>query len=109
MAYHLLPMRWKLPAFTRNFYVIASLIFLLWMLFFDANDFITQYQMQAKVQQLEEEKQFYSEKIKEVQQNRRELLSNPELLEKFAREKYLMKKPTEDVFVIIEDGTDEKK
>ena len=39
--------------------------------------------------------------MEEVQQDRKELLGNPALLEKFAREKYLMKRPNEDVFIIV--------
>jgi cell division protein DivIC len=97
-------MRWKLPAFTKNYYFITLAVFLLWMLFFDSNDFISQYQMRSKVQELEKDKHFYLEKIEDVKKDRRELVSNPQLLEKFAREKYLMKKPSEDVYVIVEEG-----
>jgi cell division protein FtsB len=100
---NLLFMRWKLPIFTRNYYFIATASFLVWMLFFDANDFISQYQMREKVKDLEEKKQFYLEKIEEVKEDRKELLSNPKLLEKFAREKYLMKRPSEEVFVVVEE------
>jgi cell division protein DivIC len=73
------------------------------MLFFDANDFISQYQMRRKVKDLQEKKQFYLDKIEEVKKERRELLSNPKLLEKYAREQYLMKKDAEDVFVVVEE------
>ncbi len=52
---------------------------------------------------MEEEKSYYEEKVKEVEQDRKELMGNDELLEKFAREKYLMKKKTEDVYVIEEE------
>jgi cell division protein DivIC len=72
------------------------------MLFFDANDFIKQFQMSRKLSDLENEKDFYLEKIAEVQKDRAELLSNPSLLEKFAREKYFMKKPGEDIFILVE-------
>jgi cell division protein DivIC len=72
------------------------------MLFFDANDFLKQFQMSRKLSDLEGEKEFYLEKIVEVQKDRAELLSNPGLLEKFAREKYYMKRPGEDIFIIVE-------
>ena len=55
---------------------------------------------------LEDEKAFYTEKIEEVKEDRAELLSDDELLEKFARENYLMKKPDEDVYVVVEDEQD---
>lgn len=92
----------KLPAFLRNFYVITLLVFLVWMLFLDSNDLVSQYKLSNKLDNLETEKAYYQEKIEEVKKDREELLSNKELLEKFAREKYLMRKKTEDLYVIIE-------
>lgn len=71
------------------------------MFFFDANDFITQYQMSKKLNDLEEDKEYYVQKIAEVQKDRTELMSNPELLEKYAREKYYMKRPGEEVFILV--------
>jgi len=73
------------------------------MLFFDANDFISQYRLKSKLKNLKDQKHYYIKKIEEVKKDREELLNNPELLEKFAREKYLMKKKGEDVFVIVEE------
>jgi cell division protein FtsB len=50
--------------------------------------------------QLNAKKEFYTAKILEVEADRRELLSDQELLEKYAREKYLMRKPTEDLYIV---------
>lgn len=91
----------RIPKFFRSFYFITSLFFLVWMLFFDSNDFVTQYQMSKQLRILEQDKEHYLEKMAEVQQDREELMGNPELLEKFAREKYLMKRPGEEVFIIM--------
>ena len=63
--------------------------------------------MSRKLTDIEHEKEYYEQKIVEVQKDREELMSNPELLEKFAREKYLMRKPTETVFVLV-DKVEEK-
>jgi len=93
----------KIPAFSRNFFFLTAFFFLVWMLFFDSNDIYSQYKLSRKLKNLEARKTFYQEKIMEVRQDREELLSNPELLEKFAREKYLMKKPTEDIYVLVEE------
>jgi cell division protein FtsB len=57
--------------------------------------------MSKKLSELEDEKEHYQQRITEVQKDREELLSNTELLEKYAREKYQMKKPTEDLFIIM--------
>lgn len=59
--------------------------------------------MSAKVRSLQNEKEFYEEKIDEVMKDREELMTNKELLEKFAREKYLMKKEAEDIFIVQEE------
>ena len=92
----------KLPPFLRNFYIMVPACFLVWMLFFDINDLINQYFSLKKLDDLEEEKDFYRNKTQEVMKEREEVLSRPHLLEKFAREKYLMKKKTEDIYVIEE-------
>ena len=89
-----------------NFYLVIGIVFLVWLTFFDSNDLYTQIKQTAKLKSLEDEKVFYTEMIEEVKVDREELMSNDELLEKFAREKYLMKKPTEDIYVIVESDQD---
>lgn len=73
------------------------------MIFLDSNDLISRFSMNAKLRSLESEKEYYQQKIEEVEKDRKELTTNQELLEKFAREKYLMKKDKEDVFIIEEE------
>lgn len=93
----------KLPPFFRNFYGVTLVCFLVWLTFLDSNDLISRFKMGAKLRSLNNEKEYYQEKIEEVEKDRKELLTNKELLEKFAREKYLMKKEKEDIFIIQED------
>ncbi len=83
-----------------NFYFIVSAVFVVWMLFFDSNDLFSLYSLRQKVTGLEDQKTYYQEKIVEVKKEREELFSNPDMLEKFAREKYLMKKDQEDLYII---------
>ncbi|MEO1096403.1 MAG: septum formation initiator family protein [Bacteroidota bacterium] len=94
----------RLPKYTKNFYFIFTALFLVWMLFVDANDFVTQYKLNQQRKNLEDEKAYYQDKIAEVRNEREELLSNDKLLEKFAREKYLMKKPGEDLFIVVKEN-----
>ena len=96
-------MFYKLPKFTKNFYFITGMLFLFWMLFLDANDLYTQYRLRSQLKNLNQEKEYYLKKIDEVQLEREQLLTDTEALEKFAREKYLMKKETEDLYVIVEE------
>ncbi|MDZ7607841.1 MAG: septum formation initiator family protein [Cyclobacteriaceae bacterium] len=93
----------RIPKFARNFYFIAGALFVFWMLFLDSNDLISQFQLSRKISSLENEKEYYMQKFDEVQQEHDQLLSNTESLEKFAREKYLMKKDSEDLYVIIDE------
>jgi len=73
------------------------------MLFLDSNNLISRFQLTSKLNSLENEKEYYEEKIQEVEKDRRELFGDNDLVEKFAREKYLMKKPSEDIYVIVEE------
>lgn len=70
------------------------------MLFFDGNDFISQYRLTAKKNNLEEEKEYYLRQIEKVKKEREEIFGSDELIEKYARERYLMKKPNEDIYII---------
>ncbi len=92
----------KLPTFTKSFYFISTIILLFWMVFVDSNDLVDQVKLSLKLRNLEKQQQYYLEKIEEVKHDRAELLSNPDLLEKFAREKYFMKKKNEDIYIIEE-------
>lgn len=91
-----------MPKIFKNFYFIAGVVFLFWMLFLDNNDLISQFKLSGKYNDLLDEKAYYQEKIKEVEVDRSGLLSDEQLLEKFARERYLMKKQEEDLFIVVE-------
>lgn len=91
----------RVPKITRNFYFLTGIIFFVWMLFLDGNDLINQVRLTRQLNNLEREKAYYEEKIVQVEKARQELLNDPAMLEKYAREKYLMKKPGEDLYVVI--------
>jgi len=73
------------------------------MTFFDSNSFISQFRLSSKLKELRNEKAYYEEKINEVNEERQALFSNPQQLQKFARETYRMKKKTEDLYLIVEE------
>jgi len=93
----------RLPKPFRNFYVLASALFLIWMLVLDSNNLINRFRLSSKLGTLEREKEYYEEKILEVESDRNEVFGDRESLEKFAREKYLMKKESEDIFIVKEE------
>ncbi len=80
---------------------MTALVFFVWMLFFDQNDIISQVKLKNQLRELNKEKEYYKEQIKITQSELENLLNDNEKLERFAREKYLMKKPNEDLFVIV--------
>jgi cell division protein FtsB len=90
---HLLP-------YLKNKYVMTFIMFFVWMLFFDKNDLLTQISQRNKLYQMNQDKNYFIEEIKRNQAIMHDLATNPEALEKFAREKYHMKKSDEDIFVV---------
>jgi cell division protein FtsB len=70
------------------------------MIFFDRNSVIDQTERRLQLAKLRQKDRFYADKIAEVNKQKAELMSSPENMEKFAREKYFMKKDNEDVYII---------
>lgn len=93
----------KYLKYTKNFYFVFTVLFIVWMVFIDSNDIISHFKLRSKLNDLENQKEFYQERKEKIKAEREELLSNYELLEKFARERYLMKRKTEDLYVIVEE------
>jgi cell division protein FtsB len=85
----------------RNKYFITVLALIAWLFFFDKNDVFTQYELIQKCEKLEKEKEYYLTEISNNKANLNELRTNPRSLETFSREKYLMKKDNEDVYILV--------
>ena len=92
----------RVPAFFRNIFFLAGVVFSVWMLFFDENNMLVQYHRRQELSDLTKKKNFYKIEIAKVENQYTELTTNAETQEKFARENYMMKKDNEDVFVIVE-------
>jgi cell division protein DivIC len=90
-------------AFVKNKYFLTLLLFLLWMLFFDQNNLLENKRYEREYRQLQKDKEYYLIKIQEDNRKLKELQTNTDNLEKFAREEYLMKRENEDIFVIIRE------
>ncbi|MFA7378915.1 MAG: septum formation initiator family protein [Bacteroidia bacterium] len=84
-------------------YKILLLAFLVWMSFFDKNSFIDQYKLRAEYRKIKQEQEYYITQIEQAKKERDQLFTNEEALEKFAREKYHMKKDNEEVFIIVDE------
>ncbi len=86
-----------------RFYTLTLSVLVVWMLFFDDNNLFRQIKMYRELSRLEDETTYYADKLKEVEKEKVEVMGNSSLIEKFAREKYLMKKPNEEIFVIVDE------
>ena len=93
----------RLVQLFKNKYFIAIVFTLVWLLFFDRYDFISQRRLYSQLKDLRNEKKYYSNEIDKNVVALNSLLTDSLNLEKFAREKYYMKKDNEDIFVIICD------
>ena|ERR1017187_232876 len=94
----------KLLPKLKNKYVLSMLIFIIWIAFFDDNNFIVQYRYKRKLAELRQDEVFYKNEIVKNKRDLYYLTSNKKNLETFAREKYLMKKPNEDVFIFVDEN-----
>ena len=84
-------------------YIIVSLFFLSWMLFFDDYSYLEHRIINRELNELEDNKKYYQDEIKKDNHNIK-TLKNPEQIEKYAREKYFMKKDSEDIYIIEFEG-----
>jgi cell division protein DivIC len=80
-----------------NKYCLAGFIFVVWVCFFDKNSLITQYKLTRTLNELREQRTFLINEIEVTKSLKADLDKN---VEKYAREKYYMKKPGERVFII---------
>ena len=91
-----------------NRYLLILLLFGTWMLFLDNYSYMDQRVLNKQIQGLEDNKKYYQEEIKKDKQNIK-LLKNPDHIEKYAREKYYMKKDSEDIYIVEFEGDTIKK
>lgn len=95
--------------FLSNKYVWVLLFFLTWMLFLDNYSYFEHRFLNKQIDELEDNAAYYQGEIKKDEENIREL-KNPMQIEKYAREKYYMKKDSEDIYIIeFDDDTVQKK
>src|SRR5689334_11700891 len=95
-----------IPPFIYNKYFMATSLFVVWMLFFDRNDFFMQQSRKSELSEIEESKSYFAKKIAEGKKFSMEMRSNADAVEKFVREKYLMKRENEDLFLVQKPATE---
>ncbi|MEO8711048.1 MAG: septum formation initiator family protein [Parafilimonas sp.] len=94
--------------FFRNKYIIALTAFIVLMLFIDHNDIFVQIERKKQLNDLLSSKHFYEQQIEQTKKNLADLQNSPAALEKYAREKFLLKRDNEDLFVMSMEDTQKK-
>jgi cell division protein DivIC len=92
----------KIPSFLKNKYVLVLIAVLVWFMFFDQNNLIQQYRYSRELKKFRAEREYYLQEIARDSIDLDKIKNNPEELERYAREKYLMKRENEDIFIIPE-------
>lgn len=92
----------RIPSWLKNKYLLTGVVFLVWIVFFDDRDLINNFHHRQELKELEKSRDQYMGQIKATREELDQLKKNPALLEKYAREKYRMKKDNEDLFIIPE-------
>ena len=95
----------RLKSLVTNKYLITGIVFVAWMAFFDRNDVGSQLKRIHELHKLQESEKLMNKQITDSREELGLLKTNPQTLEKYAREKYAMKKDNEDVFLIISDSS----
>ena len=89
-----------IPRWLKSKYFMAAVSFTVWMYFFDRNDLNLQWKRINELRNLQKSEKIMTELISGTKSELDLLKTSPSTLEKYAREKYLMKKDNEDLFVI---------
>lgn len=92
-----------IPKILRNKYGIVLLLFGSWMLVLDENNLWNQVKITREYNKVRKEMKFFEKEIASNTQGVKRLSDDPELLEKLARERYMMKRDNEEVYLIIPD------
>lgn len=91
----------KIPPIFKNKYLLTGVAFLVLMLFLDRNNLISQYKMRKELNGLRNELQFYRDQARMDSIELSRLLGDSLELEKLGREKYMMKRDSEDIYIIV--------
>ncbi len=91
----------KIPAPLRSKFVLLFLAYFIYLLFFNQNTISSQIKLAMQLHELNKEEDYYTKEIVKVKQDRAQLFSGIDQMEKYARENYWMKKDSEDLYVFM--------
>ena len=97
----------KWVRFLSNKYVLILILFLVWMVFFDANSYLIHHELDRDIDALEDNAEFYQKEIDHDKSFIKKMEDSNEM-EKFAREKYYLKKENEEIYIIEHEDSIKK-
>ncbi|TWP22520.1 septum formation initiator family protein [Apibacter muscae] len=92
-----------------SIYIILLSIFIVWMIFFDTNSYLTHRELNKELSKIKHEKSYYKSKLDSEHAQYTNLKYNKDARERYARENYFFKRKNEDIFIIIQDSNTIKK
>ena len=87
-----------------NKYFITVFLFLIWMIFFDNTSFLVVNELNGEINKYEKQLEYYKTEYQKNDEFFKKLMNNKSEKEKFARENYFMKKPNEEIFILVVDS-----
>lgn len=92
-----------IPSWLKNKYLLTGVAFLVWIFFFDKNDIPSSINAVKSYKKLQQTELHLNKQIADTRKDLDLLKTNPQTIEKYARENYLMKKDNEDLFIVSFD------
>jgi hypothetical protein len=91
----------KIPRFIKNKYFVVFVLFVVWLLFLDRNNILSQLGLRGDLHKLQKEKEFYLDETRKDSTELQRLVNDSTEAEKIGREKYMMKRDSEDIFLLV--------
>jgi len=98
----------KIPPILKNKYLLTGLAFIIWLAFFDRNNLVSQFRTHKVLNDLKTEKKFYIDQAQKDSVALHDLTTDTASMERYAREKYMMKKDSEDIYIIVREKREPK-
>ena len=89
-----------IPAWLKNKYFLVGSFFVIWMVFFDMKDLASDFNRRSRLKELQKNERHLTREIADTRKELDLLKTNAQTIERYAREKYMMKKDNEDLFIV---------
>lgn len=91
-------------SYVLNKYILTIFLFLVWMVFFDKTSFLVIHELNGEINKYEDQLEYYKSEYEKNDRFYKKLMNNKSEKEKYARENYFMKKPNEEIFILVVDS-----